>query len=116
MLSAKGNQLGHPLNDQMHSPRNDSKVGSVTSSKRLYHVVETDGTDGDGTYDIAMKEIAEDVDLNRKQKAMFGMAASEIRMSINEEMPLNMGNDGFEDEEDVNDTGETKERQETFKK
>lgn len=114
MLSTKGNQLGHPLNDQMHSPRNHSKVGSVTSSKHLYHVVETDGTDG--TYDIAMKELAEDVDLNRKQKAMFGMAASEIRMSINEDMPLNMGNDGFEDEEDVNDTGETKERQETFKK
>ena len=116
MLSPKASGSNHTSNDQMPSPRKDSKIGSVTSSKHLYHhVVETDGSQE--TYDIGMKEFAEDVDFNKKQKALFGMSATEIRMSITEEMPFNIFNNGIEEEEeDVTDTAETKERDITYKK
>jgi aspartate aminotransferase-like enzyme len=83
-------------------------VGSVTSSKgRYHHIVDTDASVG--TYDIGVKEVAEDVYFNKKQKAIFGMPASEMRLSIKEEMPFNMGKNIFEDEEEVPDTAETKE-------
>ena len=69
--------------------------------------MDTDASDG--TYDIGIKEEAEDVDFNKKQKAIFGMAASEMRLSIKEDMPFNMGKNVLEDEEEVPDTTETKE-------
>ena len=69
--------------------------------------MDTDASDG--TYDIGVKEVAEDVDFNKKQKAIFGMPASEMRLSIKEDMPLKMGKNVFEDEEEIPDTAETKE-------
>ncbi len=113
MLSPKGNGSNYSTNDQKTSHRKNSKVGSATSSKGLYHhVVESDGTQE--TYDINMKEFAEDVDFNKKQKALFGMPATEIRLSINEDMPFNIVNNGIEEE--VTDTAETKEHEITYKK
>ena len=76
--------------------------------------METDGTQE--TYDIGMKEFAEDVDLNKKQKALFGLPSTEIRMSITEEIPFNIVNNGIEEEEEVIDTAETKERDTSYKK
>jgi hypothetical protein len=59
-----------------------------------------------------MKEFAEDVDFHKKQKALFGMPSNDIRMSITEDMPFNVVNNGIEEEEEeeVTDTAETKER------
>jgi hypothetical protein len=37
------------------------------------------------------------------------MPASEMRLSIKEDLPFNMGKNVFEDEEEVPDTAETKE-------
>lgn len=76
--------------------------------------MESDGTQE--TYDINMKEIAEDVDFNKKQKALFGMPATEIRLTIKEDMPFNIVNNGIEEEEEVTDIAETKEHEITYKK
>lgn len=44
------------------------------------------------------------------------MPATELRMSINDDVPFKIVNDGFEDEEDGNELDETKAHQDTFKK
>lgn len=78
--------------------------------------MESDGTQE--TYDINMKEIAEDVDFNKNQKALFRMPATEIRLTIKEDMPFNIVNNGIEEEEEeeVTDIAETKEHEITYKK
>lgn len=70
------------------SPRKgNNNIGSVRSNAGLYHIVQTDGSDGN--FDIKIKEEEiDDKELKNKQKNLFGIPANEMRISMNDETPF----------------------------